>query len=324
MSYKLLLYRLCTHKRMTCVSSWFPSTSSLHNSRTASCATCCTPTLAWVAKSACSKSNREMDVLPGLRLWVAVIWKPNSQQLKMTTTSQPWIELKSFRGGGKRPSTHKTQNIQPMMVSWDHLQRHVEKKKMLAIIRDVHTAQCMMICHPFGFFATVDRHLGIALVSLIHNSELEEKCGSVATYKTLLANSNLSKSYTSENQNTGERGWWFSKNMQKWWTPLALLMKSSVPNGRKWLLQVLPAMLQESLSSLVLLRPFHKGCAFGSHKRNNHRSSICFGQNWPNLNRICISFESLCHILSPVYQLWIFWPQSNLEFILQLFFSIHP
>lgn len=120
------------------------------------------------------------------------------------------------------------------------------------------------------------------------------------------------------------KGGEFSKNMQKWWTPLALLMKSSVPNGRKWLLQVLPAMLQESLSSLVLLRPFHKGCAFGSHKRNNHRSSICFGQNWPNLNRVCISFESLCHILSPVYQLWIFWPQSNLEFILQLFFSIHP
>ena len=58
----------------------------------------------------------------------------------------------------------------------------------------------------FWFFATVDRHLGIALVSLIHNSELEEKCGSVATYKTLLANSNLSKSYPSENQNTGERG----------------------------------------------------------------------------------------------------------------------
>lgn len=74
----------------------------------------------------------------------------------------------------------------------------------------------------FGFFATVDRHLGIALVSLIHNSELEEKCGSVATYKTLLANSNLSKSYTSENQNTGERGAVQQKHTKMMDTPCTL------------------------------------------------------------------------------------------------------
>ena len=37
---------------------------------------------------------------------------------------------------------------------------------------------------------------------------------------------------------------------------------------RKWLLQVLTAMLQESLSSLVLLRPFHKGCACDKQSSN--------------------------------------------------------